>query len=86
MTPQKGLPDNLFTAFSLFFLVTGNKLSVEKGMPLAKVLQNWEKIYGTAQLSKEHTVALCQEEWPYITRTAGGGPRKFGHYMELSIN
>lgn len=77
---------SFFAAFSLFFLVKQNKLGVEKGMPLAKVLQNWEKIYGTAQLSKKHTVALCQEEWPYITRTAGGGPGKSGHYIGLSIN
>lgn len=49
-----------------------NKFGIEEGTPLANVLQNWGKIYGTAQLSKKHAVALFQKEWPFITREAGG--------------
>lgn len=45
----------------------GNKFSMEKGMPLAEVVQNWENMAGTTELSTESAVVLYQEAWPGIT-------------------
>lgn len=53
----------------------GNVLGIEKGTPLAEVLENWRKIDGTAGLSKKCTIALCKENWPAL-RGAGYGPTK----------
>lgn len=62
-----------------------NKLSIEKGTPLAKVLQNWEKIYDTAYLSKKHAVACARRNGHILLGKLVGAPGKFGQPMEHSI-
>jgi len=48
--------------------------SIERGTPLAEVLENWSKIPLSQGLQKKRLILLCQEEWPFLTRIRGGGP------------
>ena len=52
----------------------GTTPSVERGTPLADVLENWSKIPLSQTLKKKRLILFCQEEWPFLTRTRGGGP------------
>jgi len=45
----------------------GTTPSVERGMPLAEVLENWSNIPLSHTLKKKKLILLCQEEWPFLT-------------------
>ena len=50
----------------------GTTPSVERRTPLAEVLENWSNIPLSHTLKKKKLILLCQEEWPFLTRTRGG--------------
>jgi len=52
----------------------GTTPSIERGTTLAEVLEKWSKIPLSQTLKKKKLILLCQEEWPFLTRTRGGGP------------
>lgn len=48
---------------------------MEKGMPLAKGMENWPKIGGTKGTGKKRSVALSQEDWPLLTHEGNPAER-----------
>lgn len=45
--------------------------SVPKNTPLAEMISNWGRLSGTAGLHIKRLIALCQDDWPFISRVAG---------------
>jgi len=44
----------------------GTTPSIERGTPLAEILENWSRIPLSQTLKKKKFI-LCQEEWPFLT-------------------